>query len=53
MTRLEGVVLRVSPADALAPTDADVAEMRLSRAKKRVHDVLTAAVTAAAPALQQ
>lgn len=49
ITRLEGVALRVLPPGALAPTDADLAELKVSRQKKRVHDILAAAA-AASPA---
>ena len=50
MTKLPGVSLHVPP-DALQLTEADKEEMKTSRVKKRVFEILTAATAKpAAPA---
>lgn len=48
ITKLEGVRV-VIPEDQLNPTDVDMAEMKASRIKKRVFDILKGAATASPP----
>ncbi|EIE19717.1 nucleotide-binding domain-containing protein [Coccomyxa subellipsoidea C-169] len=48
ITKLEGVRI-VIPEEQLNPTDVDMAEMKASRIKKRVFDILKGAATASPP----
>ena len=48
ITKLPGVQVHVSP-EAMQPTEADTTEMKASRLKKRVFDILKAASEAPEP----